>query len=181
MKFLHSKKGFTIVETLVAVAILSIGIAAPMTAVYTGVDTARRAQDQLFAYYLAQEGAEYIRYVRDTNVLRGDPWLTHLGRCTDGDGCIIDDVLEVAPIGLGANIGVDCAGSCPVVEYDPADNLFGEFSGGGIEDTAFTRRVDVNALPGGNEAEIRVTVTWTVKGNLRTYVLQERIFNWSGT
>ncbi len=175
-----STKGFTIIETLVAVSILTIGIAGPITAVFNGIKAANIAQDQMTAYYLAQEGVEYIRYVRDTNILRGDSWLTHLGNCTDGDGCIIDDVLEVAPFGVGADVGVDCAGSCPVVEYDTANNLFGEFSGAGIENTSFTRRVDVAEVLAGREAEIRVTVTWTTKNIPYTYEIRERIFNWNG-
>jgi hypothetical protein len=52
------KSGFTIVETLVAVAILMIAIAGPLTIVNKSLRAAMEAQDQVTAAYLAQDVIE---------------------------------------------------------------------------------------------------------------------------
>ena len=68
-QFLYTKKGFSIVEVLVAVSILGVGLALPMTIAFQAIQTSNIARDQVIAFYLAQEGIELVRYVRDTNIL----------------------------------------------------------------------------------------------------------------
>ncbi len=58
---LKNNKGFTIIETLVAVAILMISIAGPLTIAQKGLTAAIYARDQITAAFLAQENMELIR------------------------------------------------------------------------------------------------------------------------
>ncbi|MHB8710121.1 MAG: prepilin-type N-terminal cleavage/methylation domain-containing protein [Minisyncoccota bacterium] len=58
-------KGFTLVEALVAVAIVALAIAGPMYSASRAIVAAEVAQQQLTASYLAQEGIEYVRSMRD--------------------------------------------------------------------------------------------------------------------
>ena len=62
------KKGFTIIETLVAITILMISIAGPLTIAQKGFNAGIYAKDQVTASYLAQDAMEYIKNVRDNNV-----------------------------------------------------------------------------------------------------------------
>lgn len=62
-------KGFTLVEALVAIAIVSIAIAGPMYSANRAIVAAQMSNSQLVATYLAQEGIEYIRSFRDTAYL----------------------------------------------------------------------------------------------------------------
>lgn len=62
-------KGFTLVETLVAVAILSIAIMAPLYEASRGIIAAQNSSYQLTASYLAQEGIEFVRMMRDNDYL----------------------------------------------------------------------------------------------------------------
>ena len=62
MKVNHSKKaGFTIIETLVAIAILMIAISGPLVVATKSLTAATRAKNQSVASFLAQEGMELIR------------------------------------------------------------------------------------------------------------------------
>ena len=57
--------GFTLIESLVAITILVTAILGPMTIAATGISSAIYARDQETAFFLAQEGLEYVRNVRD--------------------------------------------------------------------------------------------------------------------
>jgi prepilin-type N-terminal cleavage/methylation domain-containing protein len=64
MHTLH-KKGFTLIETLVAVTILMIAIAGPLTVAMKAYTASLDARNQTIATSLAQETMEYLNYVKD--------------------------------------------------------------------------------------------------------------------
>jgi Tfp pilus assembly protein PilV len=71
MKKIFQKKnnGFTLVETLVAVTIFTFAILALMSVLASGISNTNYAKQKMTASYLAQEGVEYLRNIRDTHVL----------------------------------------------------------------------------------------------------------------
>ncbi len=62
-------KGFTLIETMVAIAILALSIVGPMMVANRAIVAAETSRDQLTASYLAQQGIEYVRAVRDNTYL----------------------------------------------------------------------------------------------------------------
>ncbi|MEM9336365.1 MAG: prepilin-type N-terminal cleavage/methylation domain-containing protein [Patescibacteria group bacterium] len=62
-------QGFTIVETLVAITILLIAIAAPITIVVRTAQSSAFAGEQVVATFLAQEGLELAQKERDDHYL----------------------------------------------------------------------------------------------------------------
>ncbi|MCD6528412.1 prepilin-type N-terminal cleavage/methylation domain-containing protein [bacterium] len=60
-------KGFTFLEVIFAIFIMIIGIVGALIAVQYGTSSATQAKARLTAAYLAQEGIEIIRNIRDTN------------------------------------------------------------------------------------------------------------------
>ena len=60
-----STRGFTLIESLVAVAIVAIAVSGPIYAASRAIITAQVVHDQLVASYLAQEGLEYVHRMRD--------------------------------------------------------------------------------------------------------------------
>lgn len=62
-------KGFTLIETMIAVTILTLAMAGPLFTASRAIVAAETARDQLAASYLAQEGIEYARMMRDNQYL----------------------------------------------------------------------------------------------------------------
>jgi len=62
------QKGFTIIETLVAVTVLMIAIAGPLTTAMKAYTAALEARNQTIAMYLAQEKLEEISYNKDVTI-----------------------------------------------------------------------------------------------------------------
>lgn len=63
-----TERGFTIIETLVAVTILMIAIAGPLTIASQSLHAAQDAKNQLIATNLAQESVEELRNYKDNNI-----------------------------------------------------------------------------------------------------------------
>lgn len=72
---MSTHKGFTLVETLVAITVLALALVGPFSAVENSLFGSYVARDQLVAAALAQEGVEYIRSIRDNNYLNGRSWV----------------------------------------------------------------------------------------------------------
>ncbi len=60
-------RGFTIIETLVAIAVLMIAIAGPLVIATKGLTSALYAKDQMIASFLARESMEVIRNKKANN------------------------------------------------------------------------------------------------------------------
>ena len=159
-------KGFTLLETLVAVAVLMMALLGPFSIAQQSLRSAYYARDQVTAYYLAQEGVEFVRSIRDENYLSGNPWLNGISTCTDV-ACMVDfPNFTYAP----------CSGTCPALKISDAGGLFNNATGA---DSKFTRQVTLTPVAGmPDEMIISVTVSWTSSGVPRIFTLQERLFNW---
>lgn len=96
--FLKNKKiaGFTLLETLVTIVVISIGIMGSINLLNNSFQLATIAKNRLIAADLSQEGFELVRNVRDSNYLKNDPWLKNLSNCVNPNWCLID-----TPSGLG--------------------------------------------------------------------------------
>jgi len=68
-KKVNKSRGFTLVETLVAIAIFTASILAVMAVLANSISDTNYAKKKITAAYLAQEGIEYVRKMRDTFVL----------------------------------------------------------------------------------------------------------------
>lgn len=177
MRTRATNRGFSFVETLIGIAILLTGISMPLILVYRSLEATSVARDQIVASYLAEEGVEYIRYIRDSNVLGGNSWLFRILPICNNSGtpCEIRDITNRYSNPQLKNCG---GATCNPVKYNTATGLFGN---AGSETTVFTRAILVVETVPNREAKVQVTVSWQPKnGPLRTTTLEERIFNWTG-
>lgn len=73
----NTKSAFTLVEALVAISILMIAIASPMTLAQKGLSTATLSKDQMTASFLVQDAIESVKNIRDQIAVSasGGDWL----------------------------------------------------------------------------------------------------------
>ncbi len=182
---LTQKRGFTLVEAMVAISILSLAVTGPLVIASKGLDSAIYAKDQITAFYLAQEAIEYVRNVRDTNRITGAAWLNGL------DACLPDASGNLQPCEIDARktdftspgaIQVCPVGTCDPLTFD-ADNTsswYGMYGYGIGNPTKFTRTITIDNRAGASkQAAVSVTIAWNT--NLfsppRTFTVQEYLFN----
>jgi len=155
------QNGFSLIETLVAIAILLIAIAGPMTIAKESVKTAASARERLTAVFLAQEGVEAMLKKRNEDALDG-------GGTWDWYDTIDADCKDVS-VGCDVNIRDGSVISCDSIEncrlsIDPealASNERGYFNHEGDGDPSpYTRVITLRGISG-DEVEVESTVTWT--------------------
>lgn len=161
-------RGFTLIETLVAVSVLLISLTGPLSIATQSLNSAYYARDQITAFYLAQEAVEYVRAVRDENYLRNRGWLTGLNNCIDTKCTINFPDFNHNP----------CGSTCGPVLINRNNELFGDNVG---DPTIYTRSVLLETVPGyPDEVTIRVVVSWKTGGLNRQFTISEQLLNWLG-
>ena len=153
------KKGFTIVETLVAIAVLMIAIAGPLVVASKGLTAAVYARDQVIASNLAQESMEKIRNIKDNNVANNRDWLTNLTDLNN-NSCNGSSVCDASSI--DANIYSPCPSNPSIgclLYYSSSDGYHHNLTSGSA--TQFYRYYYIKLLTGQNdEAVVTVVVRW---------------------
>lgn len=71
---LIQKKGLTLVEVIVALAVIIMGVVAGLTLTVYNLKASLYGEHQLVAANLAREGLEAVRARRDSNWLSGEEW-----------------------------------------------------------------------------------------------------------
>lgn len=184
-KFIYKRKskGFTLVETLVAIFILSMAITSAMTVAQNALQASFYSRDRIAAYFLAGEAIEMIKNKRDENGIKNfeEPtanihwldgiasWATNIqGPCGDdsGDPCGVDPVKEMIAL-----CGDREMNNCKLFIGD--DGLISHEDSGGTA-TKFTREVNMEEI-NLNEAKVTVYVSWPGRP---TFIISEHIFNW---
>jgi len=193
---LKALSGFTVIETLVAIAILLLAIVGPLSMAEKGLAAAETARQEITAFYLAQEAIEYVRNIRDTNALQGHDgdtdWLRDLDECKKRAGCGIDVTVTESPPSTSKQT-MECTltneycrlyqyvgdSVTPVPTTHPLYGIFGHRTTGGWKPTEFSRKVNITNIVDKVEASVVVQVTWSTGSFGDRHIdLKEHMFNW---
>lgn len=164
-----NQKSFTLLEVLIAVFFLTAGIFGAYTVIQQTLINTSVSVSKLTAAYLAQEGIEIVRNIRDTN------WLEDRSVSTSWDDGL------VLPI-------IDCRAGC---EADYNDSNLSSYNGNPLyietisgmygydsgTPTPFTRKITIT--PNGTDIlEVLVNVSWQEGPRTLNVAVQENLYNW---
>jgi len=155
LKHSFCRRGFTLVEVLVALFIFSLTVMAVMAVLARGTSNIINSKKKMAAEYLAQEGIEVVRNVRDTYALTYgvSGWNDHF-------------IVEVNQKCLTACSFSDPSGGSTIDILNP----------GSSTNDGFTRTITVAPISGGNnEVKVSSTVTWN---DTKSVTFSEDLFNW---
>ena len=162
-------KSFTMIEVMMALFLLVVGGGGAFALVQGSMALSQISGDQLEATYIAQEGIEIIRNIRDTN------WL--LQRTDSGilwdEGILIDEDYRLDY--LSDNFP-DIR--CPFLndgDYLKYDGNFYNCSEG--IDSKFKRKITVEK-PESGVMDVSVEVSWVERGRSHKVTAQTRLYNW---
>lgn len=169
-----AKSGFTIIESLVAITILVVVVTGAMSAVQTGISSYTFSKDQIIASYLAQEGFEQLRNIRDENWLNSRNWLTGIAE-VGGDPCATGKACTVSPFEPTNVFACSSLGSCPYIRQDPVSGVYGYNAAWTV--TPFRREITLTPV-NADEVSIEVTIYWSKGASTREFNVRENILNW---
>lgn len=168
---LKPNKGFTIVETLVAITILMISVVGPLTIVQKGMNAAIFANTQVTASYLAEDAMEYVKNVKDNNLIYGRSWLTNLNPCTSASPCDVNTIGGLPYFSGQTGITI-CSSNCEI--FLTSNGYNHDSTGQDAVRTVYKRifYITPSTLNPSDEATFTVEVKWTENGgieNVTTY------------
>jgi prepilin-type N-terminal cleavage/methylation domain-containing protein len=93
---IKNKKGFSFMEVMVTIAVLSAGILGTLALVVNSIGSAKNSRDSIISSELAQEGIELARNIRDNNLVNNeDVFLGNSFPANSGGASIIDKLSGV--------------------------------------------------------------------------------------
>jgi type II secretory pathway pseudopilin PulG len=163
------QRGFTLLEAIVSIFIVTVGVGGVFTLVNQTVNSNRVASSRLTALYLAQEGIEIVRHIRDSNFLEvrwgmGGTWDQDLSA-----GVHYIDYTEEEKntsnlvIWLGNRYQHFSQSTCP--------------SNPNCQDTSFNRSIEIS-YPQNYIMAVKSIVTWQERGTTHQATVEENLYKW---
>jgi type II secretory pathway pseudopilin PulG len=199
---IQKSAGFTMIETLVAVTLLTMSVGAPLTLAAKSLQAAQYSRDQIVAFNLAQEAIEVVRAQRDKNLIKiagGNTsldWLTGIPTVESGDtGCPIGSwtigSIACQPFIVQGSKPLDQAIvacttiPCSVMLFDATNGWYNYTAGtpSRYTRTVIVRRRGPSTDLAFGDAIVRATVTWrsSIFAADRTVVLEDELYQWVPT
>ena len=163
----HKKKGFTLSEIIIAIAVLSFGVVLVYGAFFVAFNTTMSTGPRFIAAYLAQDGQEIIRNLRDNNIVEGEFWSAGLTGSPCNAGCQADyKTLETSELDEFTDT---------VLSLN-ADGFYGYDIGG--TPTIFKREIMVSPVLGTTDViKVLVLITWDYKGEPFSLTAEEYLYD----
>lgn len=182
IKSVNQKKAFTLIEVLVACAILIILITAVVDLGVTLINAAVLTRQRTVAYYLGQEGIETVRQIRDSNSVDGNDqtnWNSLVYSSGsfnpfDTSGNVIYGVIN-----LNGRFALEQRGDSESITVDGVSYQRKiTFIKSGIIPVPNTPGLDSQDKIEANAARVIITINWQFKGSQKSVEVRELITNW---
>ena len=168
------KAGFTMIELIITLSILSFGIIGVYSVFSPVVTSTYGISHRLIASYLAQEGFEIVRNLRDNNFIANPSpptWSDGLRFCQLG--CQLDYKTGNPSVENPENALQSYTGNYLMINPDG----FYSYDIGGQE-TIFKRKVTIDDSLGPDVLKILVSVAWSYNSQPYEFKTEGYLYNW---
>ena len=165
------KNGFSLIEALVAIAILIVGILSAFLLLIKTTATIPSMQARLTAVNLAQEGIEEVRALRDTDFVNGSPFKSFLS----SNKCLKSDDCQIAADNSNGNIYLKPNTEIGYLFYQDDSRLYNYTNS--TNQSIFKRQIIIDSAST-DYINVTVTVNYTIKGKNQTVEATDRLYNW---
>ena len=197
----HNKSGLTLLETIVAIALIFAAMAGPVTLIAHALFSASFSRNDLVAYTLAQEGIELVRAVRDNDILCRSFGSTISWDSNPVDGTVLQNSYEMD---FTRSVNLTCgsatintpapitSSTCNTILNIDSTGRYSYQPGG--TPTGFIRCVKIcvptnhapcpltgtpdSDIPASDQMEVISTVSWTERNQQKSIMLDDRLYNW---
>lgn len=182
---IHSRRGQTLVEALMALSLLTVGFLGIITLLTKSFQLNRTTIDDAQATYLAAEGIEITKSIIDYDVYYGLPGNVDWGCSfeiplnTPTDYELDYNVVPLACNGLNpplTSVPAATAQSDPLY-FNPSTTFYSYNGFAPAVKSIFTRDIRVTAVSA-NEFDVQSIVTWSGDGTSNTITLEDQFYNW---
>lgn len=162
--YIFDYKGFTLIEVLAATLVILLGAGALLALLTQTTSFETEPASQLIASYLAHEGIEIVRNIRDTNFLiihksRRGNWTDGLTGCSAGCEADYNDSALTPYTG----------------QFLKIDEGFYTYDAG--TSTIFTRKIIVTPQ-GPDVLDVESQVSWIERGRTHQVKSATKLYNW---
>ena len=157
-----TKSGFTLIEVLTAIFLIVAGLIGALSIISQTISFTSLSSSKLVANYLAQEGIETVRNIRDGNWLEQNSWTEGL---LDGDWQADYNDSALSPYNDDQYLKIDNEG---FYNYESGNN------------TKFRRKITIvqDTDEGNPRLKVSVLVEWQQIGSPHKVTAQEYLYNW---
>jgi prepilin-type N-terminal cleavage/methylation domain-containing protein len=163
-----NNKGFTLLEVIAAIFILTVGIGSALVLISQTLSAASLAKERLIASYLVQEGIEIVRNIRDTN------WLKSRTATTTWDDGLPNGDWQADYLSQNLTTYPSYDTSPLFLNID-ANNFYSYSSGG--SPTIFKRKITISEKTS-DSMRVDVEVSWQERGRTHNFKALEYLTNW---
>lgn len=162
--------GFTLIEVLFALAIVTTAALALAGVLGQGVQIMRASQAQMIATEKATEAVESVFTARDTRVLTWAEIRNVTGGTGADGGIFLDGFQPLRDPGPDGLVNTADDGAIEELVLPGPDNLLGTSDDERVPLTGYTRQIEIRDL-GPNLRRVQVTVRYQVGSGTRDHVL----------
>ena len=163
MKVKFNNRGFTLIEVIVAIAVIVTALIGSVALISFSVSSTRTSRSRIIAEGLTQEGLEIVRNIRDNNWLnfkrKASDWRQGLG---EGEHRVQYNVANLLFPG-SVVLKVDSNG---FYQYDTGT------------DTSFFRKITLDYMGTTNQIKVTSEVTWNENGRQNSVKAELMLYNW---
>ena len=159
-----NQRGFGLVEMIIAIGIVGIGIVGTFSMISRFSEQSKIVRDSFVASYLAQEGIEIVKNIRDTNILNSSSrdWDDGID-CSSGCEADFEDASLSPWVGDGKFLYLEnTTGMYKYIDSPSTSDI-----------KTYYKRM-ITTVKSGDEIDIMITIYWEDK----SIMIRSKIYNW---